>query len=768
MDSCAARTLSHAFHETTLLNFDMPPRYRFPLRLTAAAVLALAATLPAAHAAAPATVAAPAVTPASSAIADPASLFAQAGAGRMATRTVALADLGMRDPVVLNAPDTRQELYLPVPVNVPISNATLQLDGSYLHADGGRTTMLLSLDGAPVFARALTQAQAQGDAALSIGVDGTARPSGFVRVGLGWSSVINDNICTDQTAIGNVWKVAQTSRLTYSFDPAAITDLRTAWSALPQAPVVMTGARKVAAPAFDTAWRAESQMQREGKTPVTRAWPVAGDTVDLSGVAVPAPLRSIPAFAALSNGDSHTLANPAEAGALLALAPHSGFAPDVIVADDTLRATLKTELDALRSQITVPATATAFDAWRTRAIGPIADPLAAGEVRLAHLPGQVTIVVGDNDGVAVLARAWRAIDVSNRLVVHQIDRGQNEDVDAISLAALGGEPRTLDVLGRTTWSANFDLGAVSGHGKLPSNVVLDISAMPTANVAGQTAAIYFNDVLIGAQLLTGDGKPQRITAHVPHYALAPGNALRVVFDRPPEAGCAARSQGRPIAILPTSKLELDTADLDDDFTGMVAHFATQASVIVPASYLDDTTLTLSRVARLANAAGVVPARATLTVVNGSDAFAPTGPFLAADVTLKDETSRTALSKDRMTVNDSSGKVVTDVSGLKNLALISAVKAGGTAGIVYRATGDTAPVLPASLLLRRGDVAIVDSTGVAKTFDTLHPGEVFQADNAGSWTSRTALRWVIPVVIVALFLLLLGVASVARRKHQDKT
>jgi hypothetical protein len=691
----------------------------------------------------------------------------------MAIRNVSLADLGMHDPVVLHAPDARQELYLPVPVDVPISNATFQFDGTYLHADGGHTTMLLSLDGAPVLARALTQQQ--GDAAAAIGVDGAARPSGFVRVGLGWSSVINDNVCADQTAIGNVLRIGPTSRLTYSFDPAAIKDLRTAWSALPQTPVVMTSARGVTAPAFDAGWRAEAQLQREGKTPVTRAWPVAGDTVDLSAVTVPDALRAIPAFAALAAGGLHKLANPAEAGALVALAPHAGFAPDVIVADDRLRDSLKAELDALRTQVDAAAgatnssaTAAAFDAWRTRSIGPIAEPLAAGEVRLAHLAGQVAIVVGDNDGVAVLARAWRAIDVSDRLVVHQIDRTHNADVDAISLSALGGQPRTLNVLGRATWDANFDLAAVSGNGKLPSAIVLDVSAMPTLNGAAQTAAIYINDVLIGAQLLNTNGKPQRITAHVPHYALAPGNLLHVVFERQPEGGCQARSEGQPIAVLPTSNLQLDKADLDDNFTGMAARFATNATLIVPSAYLDDTTLSLARVARLANAAGIVPSRTMLSVAPNGEAVAPKDPFLAADVALKGETSHAMLSQDRLTLTDASGKTFADVSGLKNLALIDVVRADGAAGIVYRATGETAPVLPASLQLTPGDVAVVDAGGVAKRFDTLHPGEVIQPDNSISWFAMNWWRWGIPAALVALFLVLLLVASIARRRHRDKT
>ena len=89
---------------------------------------------------------------------DVAGDFAQLGSGRLATRTVSLAELGMRDPIVLHAPDARQELYLPVPAGVPLTNAALQLDGSYLRGNGGRTTMLLSLDGSPVLSRTPTQA----------------------------------------------------------------------------------------------------------------------------------------------------------------------------------------------------------------------------------------------------------------------------------------------------------------------------------------------------------------------------------------------------------------------------------------------------------------------------------------------------------------------------------------------------------------------------------------------------------------------------------
>ncbi|MFL9949981.1 cellulose biosynthesis cyclic di-GMP-binding regulatory protein BcsB [Paraburkholderia agricolaris] len=701
--------------------------------------------------------------------ADVAGSFAQLGSGRLATRTVSLAELGMRDPVVLRAPDGRQELYLPVPAGVPLSDAALQIDGSYLRGNGGRTTMLVSLDGSPVLSR--TPTQDQGDASVSLGVDGAARPSGFVRVGLDWSSVLNDNICTDQTAIGNVWRIAPTSRLTYRYDPDAIVDLRSAWGALPTKPMVMLGARTVGAPAFDAGWRVEALLQREGRTPVTRTWPVVGDTVDLSDIEVPAPLRAVPAFAALATGGSHKLANPAEAGALVALTPRPAFAPDVIVADDTLRNTLKTSLDALREQVVgaAPGAADAFDAWRARAIDPIAKPLVSGEVRLAHLGGQTAIVVGDNDGVAILARTWRPIDVTSRLVVHQIDTAPNTRGDEIALSLLGGLPRTLDVQGRATWDANFDLGAVSGNGKLPGSVVLDVAASPTLNNTAQTASIYFNDVLIGSQLLNANGKPQRITARVPHYALAPNNLLRVVFQRQPEGGCQPRSQGHPIAVLPSSHLTLTDAKIGDDFTGMVARFASEANVLVPASYLNDPTQALPRVARLANASGISPTGAAFSVARDGEAVNPKGAFLAADVALADEKSLARLSKDRLSLTDASGKVLADVSGLNRVGVIEAVKSGSVSGIAYRTVGDTAAVLPASLQLSRGDVAIVDGSGTLRQFDTRHPGEVVDAEDVqGPWFMQNWVRWGIPAALVGLLIVLLLVANVARRRNKDKS
>ncbi|WP_144139736.1 cellulose biosynthesis cyclic di-GMP-binding regulatory protein BcsB [Paraburkholderia sp. BCC1884] len=699
------------------------------------------------------------------AAADVSGAFSQLSQGRIETRVVSLKELGLLSSVSLTAPDTRREFFLPVPADVPITDATLQFDGAYVRGDGGRTTMLLSLDGSPVLSRSFTQAN--GDTSLSLGVDGAPRAAGYVRLGLGFASVINDNVCTDQTAIGNLLRVDPSTRLSYRFNPADVHDLRTAWSALPYAPVLAIAGQKLDAASLDTAWRTNALLQRDGKRPVMQTVPTVGSTVDLSGVDVPTALQSLPAFAALASGGKHAIANPAELGAVLALAPRAVFGPDVVVADQPLRAALSAAIDALRAQVATaaPDALGNFDAWRSHAIEPVAAPLAAGEARVAHLGGRAVIVIGDNEGAAVLARGWRPIDVSNRVVVHQIDPGARTHGDMIPLADLGGQPRSIDVHDTASWETSFDMAAASGNGQLPQEVVLDLAASPTLSDGRATATVYFNDVMIGAKLLDVDGRRQRLELPIPRYALARTNDLRVTFRRQPDAGCQAR-QSYPVSVLPSSFLKLAKGTPDNDFVGMAARYASSATVIVPRAYLDDAVHSVPRLATLTGAAGIAPLPARFSVAaDGADAR-PAGPFLAADVPLADEKNHVEFSNNHLMLTSAGGDKLIDVSGLSKLAVVSVAQSGEQSGIVYRSTGD-APVLTDKLQLSRGDIAVVDSTGVLKQFDTVHPDDLSAGESSTQWVTHHWARWGIPAVLLLLLILLILFAQRSRRKNRTK-
>jgi len=695
-----------------------------------------------------------------------ASAFERLGLDVPETRTVTLRQLGLLESVTLNAPDTRREFFLPVPAGVPISGATLQFDGGYVRGDGGRVTMLLSLDGSPVLARAFTQDA--GGVSVNLGVDGAARTAGFVRLGLGFASVISQNECADQTAIGNVLRVDPTTRLTFRFNPADVQDLRTAWSALPYAPVLAVSGRKLSTNAFDTAWRTDALLQRDGKRPVVQALPAVGDTVDLAGIDVPAALRNVPAFGALAAGGKHVIADQAELGALLALGARAAFGPDVVVADETMRKTLNGALDALRAQVanTSGDALAAFDAWRKRTASQLTAQLAPGEVRVAHVGGRAIIVVGDPRGIGALAQGWRPIDVSNRVIVHRIDTAQQTRGDTIALSELGGDPRSIDVQTAASWNARFDLAAASGNGRLPEQVVLDLAASPTLSNGGATATVYLNDVMIGAKLINVDGARQRLVAPIPRYALARTNDLRVTFRRQPDGGCQAR-QTYPVAVLPSSHLRLATATPDNTFAGMAARYASSATVYVPRAYLDDALNSVPRLAVLTGAAGIAPVSAKFAVSSAQDAAHPDGPFLAADVRLADEKNPAVYSAERLSLSSPAGDTLLDMSGLSRVAVVSVASAGGQSGVVYRSAG-AAPVLTDRLQLSRGNIAVVDGSGVLKQFDTVNPEEM--ADEPASstdWVTRHWARWGIPTVLVVLLLALIALAGNARRRHRNR-
>jgi len=89
------------------------------------------------------------------------------------SREVTLKELGFSVPAILSGADARREIYLPVPAGVSIADAVLDVRGHYLRTDGGRATLLLSLDGSPVWATAFTQDR--GDLRFALPVDGAPR-----------------------------------------------------------------------------------------------------------------------------------------------------------------------------------------------------------------------------------------------------------------------------------------------------------------------------------------------------------------------------------------------------------------------------------------------------------------------------------------------------------------------------------------------------------------------------------------------------------------
>ena len=700
--------------------------------------------------------------------ASPTEVFQRLNADNWVSREVTLAELGFTGPLVLGAPDTRREIYLPVPINVPLSSGEIKLNASYMRADGGRTSLLVSLDSYPVSSRPF--AQEKGDASLVVGVDGAPRPSGFVRLGLTWGTAMGaDLICADARTPGNVLRVEADSRFNYRYDASAIRDLTTAWGALPAVPVILISSKNLGSDAYDSAWRMGSALERVGKRSKIVALPLVGDVVDLEGVKIPPGLLGVPAFAALSQGGKYKLKDATELGALLSLGANGPFRADIIIADKALTAAMGSAFEALRTQLqaSAPDAVSAYGDWRARALDLSARAPAAKEVRLATVFGRPVIVVAPDAGAkaaGLFGAYWNKLAVSPLMVVQAADEPVG-DTSAVSLKYLGGKPGSFDVLAHADWNTSFDIGAVAADGRLPATLVLDIAAAPSAARTPPVVAIFMNDILLGAKQLEANGKAERITAPVPAYSLAARNLLRVSFTRQLASDrCRETPEAYPVSVLPSSHMLLEKVTPSDDFTGMVSRYAAGAHVMVPASYLADSANSLPRVVRLVATTGVSPANARFTAVNGDAAPSPGGSFLALDLPFKDTKSRVKLDAGRVVMASGGNTVFLDVTGLDKVGIAEVVKFGGDTGVWYRNAGQQPPSMDKAMLLGPGDVAIIGSNGLIGEINTSDPtGRGVVGGQHRPWMFSISFWWLLPVLGVAFLIALLVFASRRRRR-----
>ncbi|MGV1106819.1 hypothetical protein [Xanthomonas translucens] len=684
------------------------------------------------------------------------------------TRSMTLRELGFKQPLVLSGQESQREIYLPVPAGVATHDAQLQVDARYVRGHTGRSASLLSIDGDPVSARSITDAQ--GDLSQLIGIDGFARPNGFVRFGVGWWSVVSEYRCADQSAPANVLRLSPESRFSYRFDGRAIDTVAKAWGGLPATVRLLVEGRASSVQSYDTAWRVGTALENGGKRVDVVALPAVGAIVDLRGLAIPASLAGIPAYAALSDRSaSHRIGSLAEVGALLSLRDGSPLAVDVAVLSDPLRAGVRAALDALGTQVAsaAPDAAGAFAAWRKADMAGFEQPVGIASVQVALVGGHPTLLVASGAGAKVaglLTQQWRAYAQGRALRVSTALLPP-ADKNVVLLGRLGDLAGTQDIVSRGDRTA--DLGALSSEGRLPSEVVVDVSAAPNPAGQGAVASIFFNDYLLGAKVLDADGKPQRLVATVPSYALAARNQVRISFLRQPARPyCHDPATGYPVSVLPSSHIRLADRSLAADFVGAASQLAGAHEVFVPSSWLQDAPASLTKVIHLAGATGASPMQAVLKVGAANTAIAPTGPYLSFVLAPQGLAQSGAVRDGKLVVSGPGNQVLLDLAGLDRAALVEVVGSGASTGVIYRELGTQGPQIAEPFRLIRGNLALLDANGVVQDFDGQDPTGARMAEQSNPqplWQQHMVVL-VVLVGVIVFMLLAARVVQIRRRRR----
>ncbi len=688
------------------------------------------------------------------------------------TRDTSLADLGISEPVVLSNSDAHQDFYLPVPRGVPIADATLNFDARYTKDEPGRTNLVLWADGVPLAAQNI--ADGNGPVLRNLPLEQRLRSTGFLRLGVDWQSEIALRRCESNRATANALTISPQTRLSYRYDASAIGNLDDAWSTLPGKPVLLVSDTKLDQQAYDSAWRMGVAMQRAGKRVDVKAFPAVGDEIDTRALQVPAGLAQAPVFAAVAGKERHKLASAAEIGALLVLGAPA-VTGDVVIASPALRAKLNAALDALQTELASdPDAADAFKSWR-QARAPLAGAdMAAKEVRLAPMGRLSVIAVAPDAGAqaaGVFNAAWRRILVSRQVQVQTATPPQSFQGDGVRLSALGGAPDSFDVVARGDWNVNFPLASVSSDGRMPDELIIDLAAAPGASSTRPVASVFWNGILLGAKQLDADGRPERLTARVPGYALGVNNAVRVSVQRQPvSVDCNEIPQGYPVSVLPTSHVKPGQPQPDGTFTGLLPLLAGNPQVLVPDSYLANAPTSLKQLIGIATASGVSATRAELAVSPAGQAAKPARTFLAMELPLEGAKPKVRVSDQKQLQVAGRSATWLDISGLSGLSTAEVVSSGGQDGVLWHALGPQSGKLDTPFVLNRGDIAVIAANGPVAWIDSTNP-DASKPPGAGEsafFEWRRYISWSVPALsfgLLVLVLVLILALRVTRRKNK---
>lgn len=683
-------------------------------------------------------------------------------------RSFALSELGFGEDVLLSGYDSRQEFYLPVPRSLQLADATVDFRGRYYKAEEGRTSMLLFVNGKPVHSRRIDTPE--GDAGQQLKVDTSKPGNGFLRFRVDWLNNVGQRICEVERSTGNVLAVSNGTRFNYRFNSAALTNLADAWLTLPARPTLLVASRNLSKTSYDTAWRLGVALEQANRRVVVRSFPAPGDAVDTTGWQLPAGLANLPAFAELGRNDAkHVLKDEAEVGALVVLGS-SLATGDIVVSDAALQKQMASALDALGAQLASdPDAARAFAAWRTLQTGAQAGAMPSHTIRLATLGARPVIVVAEDAGAkaaGAFADVWRNALTTREVVVAEANAPELIDQSALRLTNLGGSDANFDVLARGDWSATLPLSAVAVNGRMPSDLVVDVAAAPGASSTRPVVSVFWNNVLLSAKRLQADGRPERLDARVPGYALGLSNVVRVSFQRQPYSNdCNETPQAFPVNVLPTSYVRGGDSEPDGTFVGLLPLMSGTPQLIVPESYLADAPASLMRVVRMAVAAGVTPVRAEFVLAAPGKATTPTRPFLAMEAPVDGASARVEIKDAHLRINGNKTPWL-DVNGLAQLSAVEVTRAHNQHGLFWQPLGAQTAVQEKPFILNRGDVALIGAQGPVSWVDSSNPSasQPPRAGESAFYEWRRYFSWGVPVISIAMFLLLLLLVVAYRLKR----
>ena len=169
-------------------------------------------------------------------------------------------------------------------------------------------------------------------------------------------------------------------------------------------------------------------------------------------------------------------------------------------------------------------------------------------------------------------------------------------------------------------------------------------------------------------------------------------------------------------------------------------------------------------ARIAASTGLSPMNAKFQPVADGSRPKVSGPYLAVDVIPDGVAEGVKPEQDRLYLAGTKDRPLLDVRGLNRVGIIEVHGSGNDMGAVYRTLGPQAPSMEKPIQLSGGNLAIMGNNGLRTEVNTRDPsGQGVMKETAPGLFDR-GYWWLMPIVLVALFVALLVFASRMRRRN----
>jgi len=646
-------------------------------------------------------------------VAEPAPTIAPNARSGTLISTLTFADLGFGNGFRFANLAGRREIFVQLPQGMAISPSELVLTLDDMSAHDARRSLEILVNDRSAAAIALDgKASAR---TVRIPLRNTKTQDGFLKISFEYSGAVTQDRCIDVRSVGDSLTILPESAVEIDVDLAGVSDVATTAALMPREVTVVLPRR---------------------------------------------PLLPRDIAAALTVGRSL-----AASGRRVAF--RYGY--------DTLRDLAKRENSRRwsRGLVVIGSLAEASD-YLDSPVATLAGPYPTNfaSITAAHISGLPALLVADitvAQASRLLGSPWLAATRGVAAASVGDSPPANLPPDRVSFTELGLAPALAEVFGRADLTIAIDARALPA-GTRAARLALDVMVAPDGAGEHAVVSVFVNERLLGSAVAQTD-EPTRFDLALPDGLVGTIANVRVMIQRRSAQGdCRFEPQGFPAQVLGTSSVILMAADARArDFSDLVARWANGLEISIPAVAAEQPERVLGLLGVVLSALSPVGAPITVKLVAAGTAWSPEAPFIGiSDVPPEGGTPRARFDRGRVTVVDRSDRTVLDLGGFATGAVAQLVMAGEHAGLwIKPLAADGNLPAPAELRLERGDVAFVDTAGVALAMSTERDTLVRIAypDQVSWFTVAERFRpWIIGGLwLIATFVFLLALQSVLRRR-----